>query len=116
MRRAFGLLLALTACATEAPQVTPPACPDDLPGACPSPAPRWTGQVDAIVAAKCTSCHQPGAQAPSPTFHTYTLAVAAAQRIEMQVYGCRMPLGTAPQLTTDERAAILGWVVCGMPE
>jgi len=32
-----------------------------------------------------------------------------------QVYSCRMPQPGAAPLTEAERAALLGWLVCGAP-
>ena len=94
------------------------ACPNDWPATCPDPNLRWTGQIDAIVVAKCAPCHN--AQGPNPDLQfsadAYDLVKAIAKSVGTQVYSCRMPAAGGVPLTATERAALLGWIVCGSPK
>ena len=109
MSRLSVLALALSACDGSATD-----CPDDLPESCPDPAPTWSGDVAPIVSRTCANCHDGAVQTPVLD----DLASVQANRGEVlsQIYGCVMPpVGSAYSLTDDERAALLGWLVCGAP-
>ena len=89
------------------------ACPDDLPSSCPSDAPGYAATIAPLLEARCVTCHTAGGQAPSKTFGTHAEVYAQRAGILNQVYGCRMPPAGVTALTDDERAALLGWLVCG---
>ena len=99
------------------PAERPASCPSDLPPACPTPAPSFSAEVSTIYRTKCEACHAPGGQEANKPFTT--LAQIHAEPLSTmlsQVYNCVMPLATAPELTTDERQALLGWLVCMEPD
>jgi uncharacterized membrane protein len=109
-------ILAVTslACGSSEP---PASCPRDLPASCPTPAPSFSGEVQAIFQAKCVPCHSPGGQEATKPYTS--LALIQRQPLSTmlaQVYNCAMPLATAPQLTAEERQALLGWLVCMRPD
>jgi uncharacterized membrane protein len=92
-------------------------CPNDLPMSCPSPAPSFAGEVNAIIQDRCATCHAPGQQSPTLPMQTYDqiLALALHRGMLNQVSTCRMPLAGGPPLTTDERQVLMAWLVCGAP-
>jgi hypothetical protein len=109
-----ALAAATLACGPDGP---PASCPRDLPMSCPMPAPSFSGQVHAIYQAKCQACHAPGGQEFNKPFTT--LAEIHAEPLSTmlsQVYNCVMPKAGAPPLTTEERQALLGWLVCMEPD
>jgi mono/diheme cytochrome c family protein len=92
------------------------SCPRDLPMSCPDPAPSFATEVHAIYEAKCQACHAPGGQEQNKPFTT--LAQIQAEPLSTmlsQLYNCVMPLAGSPALTTEERQALLGWLVCLEP-
>jgi hypothetical protein len=100
---------------SDAPQDTSPLCPDDVPQTCPSPIPSYKNDVAAIFTAHCTLCHSPtGVAGMSMT--TYADVDAQLSAIFDQVYMCEMPPIGYPPLTTQERLALLGWLVCHAPD
>jgi uncharacterized membrane protein len=88
-------------------------CPNDLPDTCPSPEPGYSADVASIVAERCATCHSPGGQAQSTLLTDYAEVYAKRTTVLTRVYACKMPPAGAPPLTSDERAALLGWLVCG---
>jgi uncharacterized membrane protein len=109
-----ALVVAAPACGPDEPSTS---CPRDLPMSCPMPAPSFSGQVRAIYQAKCQDCHTPGGMESTKPFTT--LAQIKAEPLSTmlgQVYNCVMPKAGAPQLTTDERQALLAWLVCEEPD
>lgn len=97
----------------------PVNCPEDLPPEddCPTTAPSYANEIAAIVAKKCTVCHQPGGRETVNQFDTYAKIVKNSNNIHMltQVYACRMPKSCGEPLTSSERQSLLKWLVCGAP-
>ncbi len=93
------------------------SCPNDEPAACPSPAPSFSGQVQAIFQTKCGACHAPGGVKADTPLLTYAQVSPAGTRTSIltRIERCEMPQAGAPQLTPAERAALLGWLVCHGP-
>lgn len=92
------------------------ACPQDLPQACPTPPPSFQADVHDIVTRRCGSCHTDGGvAAPSHDFSSYAAIYRQRSAVLNQVYACKMPLPDAGQPTAEERAQLLGWLVCGAP-
>jgi hypothetical protein len=91
------------------------SCPDDLPMACPSPAPSWDGGVEALIADKCGGCHKPGGLAFDKPFSDYADVYGYRGVMLDQVYSCYMPPPDAGQLDPSQRQELLGWFVCGAP-
>jgi len=69
--------------------------------------------VAPIVEARCLDCHSPGGKAESTPLSEYAQIFAIRTTVLTRVYGCKMPPEGAPELTDDERATLLGWLVCG---
>jgi hypothetical protein len=91
-------------------------CPQDLPAACPTPTPSFAGEVDPIIVRRCGGCHLDGGVAqPTRDFTTYDDIFRQRSPILNQVYSCNMPPPDAGQPTPEERAALLGWLVCKAP-
>ncbi|MGD0678356.1 MAG: hypothetical protein ABSC94_23345 [Polyangiaceae bacterium] len=101
------------------------SCPRDLPTACPNPVPSYASTIAPIVMARCSPCHFPGGvEAAQFDFSVYANIANADTAVVNQIYSCMMPptagvpslnIGPAPALTLDERADLLGWLVCGAP-
>ena len=116
----FAGFAAFSACGE--PESEPAAvvddCPDDLPTEldCPAAAPTYSAVVSRIVTERCGSCHFEGNPYSSQVFVDYEGTYAARRTMLTQVYGCNMPPPDAPQLTAEERGALLKWFVCGAPQ
>lgn len=110
MRPLFLGALVLVSCGSSGPP-----CPNDLPAACPSPTPSYSQQVAPIISAHCLKCHAPGGQEASKDFTTWSGVSFYRQPILTQFYSCRMPPEGEPRPTDQERALLLGWLVCGSP-
>jgi hypothetical protein len=130
-RAALGVGLcacALAACAVgspadpEADQVTsaanaPFVCPQQTPARCPAPEPSWSGQIEGIVASVCGQCHADGGVEQSAfDFSTYEYVFIDRGPIFSQVASCAMPPSDGGVMfPSDERAALLAWLVCNAP-
>ena len=109
-----ALAVTALACGPDGPSAS---CPRDLPMTCPMPAPSFAGQVHAIYQTRCQPCHTPGGLESKKPF--VTLAQIRAEPLSTmlgQVYNCVMPQAPSAPLTTDERQALLGWLVCEEPD
>jgi len=93
-------------------------CPDDLPTDvdCPEAVPRYSAVVSRIVTERCGGCHYQSNPFSSQVFVDYDSTYAARRTVLTQVYGCNMPPVEAPQLSAEERGALLKWFVCGAPQ
>jgi hypothetical protein len=91
----------------------PVDCPNDLPRTCPMPAPTWSGTVQSIVQIECASCHSAGGDAPTLLLDTYQRVFDHRVAVLDQTYACWMPPANGGMLSPTERAALLGWLVCG---
>jgi uncharacterized membrane protein len=110
----------LAACVADGPIGTPrPNCPSDLPSDtdCATASPVYD-DVAPIFAGRCSICHRAGGLETKFIFDTYAQIYVKATRTDVltQIYACRMPPSCAPNLTADERATMLKWLVCGAPE
>lgn len=92
------------------------SCPNDLPAACPTPAPGWQATVEPIVGERCQVCHQPGGLSAGFPMTTYQQVYSLRSPMLNQLYACRMPPAGATPPTAAERAALLAWLVCGAPD
>ena len=74
--------------------------------------------VAPIFAARCSVCHYPGGFETKYQFDTYAQIMSNMTNTHAltQIYSCRMPPSCAPNLTAEERATMLKWLVCGAPE
>jgi len=94
------------------------SCPNDLPTDvdCPAAAPQYSPVVSRIVTERCGGCHYQDNPFSSQVFVDYDGIYAARRSMLTQVYGCNMPPAEAPQLTVQERGALLKWFTCGAPQ
>ena len=92
-------------------------CTRQAPITCPTatPTPSFSGAVAGIVEQHCQMCHNPTGQEPKPLLTSYSQIFA--QRLEMlaQVQSCRMPPAGQPDLSADDAATLLTWLVCHAP-
>jgi hypothetical protein len=111
MRCALVLAIALAACSGENP-----ACPADEPASCPSPAPSYASQVGPLIDQYCAvGCHTAGGTASDRPLDSYATVFARRSGVLDQTYQCAMPPIGSPVPSEPDRAAILGWLVCGAP-
>ena len=110
MRAALVCAVVLAGCGSSGPP-----CANDLPATCPSPQPSYATDVAPIIQAHCLKCHAPGGQEASKDFTTYQHVFDQRLAILNQFYSCRMPPDGEPRPTSQERALLLGWLVCGSP-
>jgi uncharacterized membrane protein len=78
-------------------------------------APSYSGEVQAIISERCLGCHYQGNKNSEQVLDTYDAVHRSLTVVEKEVYGCDMPPAGEPQLTSDERQALLAWLVCGAP-
>jgi len=124
MRSELGALVLLVACApavacgggSSSGAGGAGDCPDEVPATCPVPPPTFGASVSPIFNAVCTNCHAPGQAASDQPLTSYAEISQRKDAIVLQIDSCRMPPAPTPPLTSDERAAILGWIVCGAPD
>lgn len=89
------------------------ACPNDLPKDCPSPEPLYTSNVAPVIESRCLPCHAAGGPAATTPLGDYADVYTRRTTVLTRVFACKMPPADAPALTADERATLLGWLVCG---
>lgn len=110
---ALTVAVALAGCSKPEPQ----ACPDDLPASCPSPAPTFSADVAPLIQSHCAGCHSADGEEPNPLLIDYDGVTgpmdSTARMVETQLVQCKMPPPDQPPLTSAERQAILGWIICG---
>jgi len=94
-----------------------PSCQNDLPTACPSPAPTFSADVAPLIQKYCAGCHSADGEEPKPLLVNYDSVTGSmdstARMVETQLVQCNMPPSDHPQLTSEERQTILGWIICG---
>ena len=118
VRASVLLTLALVACSphTDEPTVdAAPACPNDLPAACPTPIPSYKDDVAFVLEVHCNSCHGPGGTAADRPLLSYDDVYRQRSAVLNQIYNCHMPPVPERPLTTEQRAKVLGWLVCKAP-
>jgi hypothetical protein len=76
--------------------------------------PSYSKDVAPIISAHCLKCHS-GAGPGIGDFRTYLAVFGSKGAITNQFYSCRMPPDGEPRPTAEERALLLGWLVCGSP-
>ena len=108
VRALCAAALLLTACGGS------PDCPNDLPQSCPMPMPSYANDVAPIISAHCLKCHS-GAGPGKGDFRTYTGVFNSYPAMLTQFYSCRMPPEGEPRPSSQERALLLGWLVCNAP-
>ena len=110
------VLQGIVACSHSSPDPTPAStCPQDLPATCPSPPPSYKNDVADILDARCNRCHGSGGSAAEKPLTDYASVYRLRSGVLNQTYSCNMPPKDEKQLTTEQRAALLQWLVCGAP-
>jgi len=92
-----------------------PDCPNDLPPSCPSPMPSYKNDVAPIITNHCLKCHSPGGEEAQIDLTNYPNVFFQRQAVLTQSYSCNMPPDPEPRLDSQERALLLGWLVCHAP-
>jgi hypothetical protein len=111
MRIALVAAIALAACGTPEE-----SCPADEPATCPSPTPSYANQVGPLIDQYCAvGCHTAGGTAPDRPLDSYQTVFARRSAVLDQTNQCAMPPPGSPAPPEPDRAAILGWLVCGAP-
>jgi hypothetical protein len=107
-RAAIILLVLLGGCGPSAP-----ACPM-LDQTCPAAEPSYATDVAPIIQSKCTpGCHMPGGTEAIRDLTTYSKVFSQRTSVLSQVFDCLMPPAGSPDMTDQERAAVVAWLVCG---
>lgn len=91
------------------------SCPNDLPSACPTPIPSYKDDVAFVFEAHCNSCHGPGGTAADRPLLDYASVYRQRSSVLDQIYNCHMPPAPERPLTAEQRAKVLGWLVCRAP-
>lgn len=94
----------------------PADCPSDLPSMCGDPAPSYSGSVASIFDSECGACHRPGGMAADKPLDTYAHVYKIRTTVLNRLVRCIMPPACAPQPTSEQRHALLQWLVCGAPD
>jgi uncharacterized membrane protein len=92
------------------------SCPNDLPAQCPASVPGFSSEISPLINNRCLPCHAPGGQESVTPLTNYQEIFQQRVSVLNQVYHCNMPLPGNPQLTADERALLLNWLVCNSPD
>ncbi len=114
MRSAWRTILVAAGAAGCTGGATQSDCPSDLPMSCPAGAAGYQATIAPLIESRCMPCHGPGG-ASGHLLQTYQEVYDLRGVVLDQVYSCRMPQAGATPLTSTERAALLGWLVCGAP-
>jgi hypothetical protein len=99
------------ACSSSPPATTPTAQCPPLPS-CPTPMPTYA-DVTPLLQQECVPCHTSNTMGKDES--SYAAILGQTDALLAQVGECLMPPAGSPQLTSDQRALLLGWLVCGAP-
>jgi hypothetical protein len=106
------------AAACSGPPTGPDAasCPAETPSSCPSPAPRWSTDIQPLIARRCFPCHGPGGiEQPRYDYTTYQGVYVNRLDIQSRVNVCAMPPPDAGAPSAEERHRLLSWIICNAP-
>jgi hypothetical protein len=87
----------------------------NAPTSCSKPIPSYSAVIQPILQQNCVPCHGPTGSA-GYSEATYELVSKQVEPILSFVSSCMMPPSSYPPLTTDQRNALLDWLVCGAPD
>jgi hypothetical protein len=114
----FLLLVGAAGCSSasgyEDPADGGASCPNP-PNSCSKPIPSYGAVIEPILEQSCITCHGPKGIA-GYSEATYEQVHEQLEPILSQVSGCVMPPPPYPPLTTEQREALLDWLVCGAPD
>ena len=111
----IAALLGAFGCGPPAQSTGPDGGCVQPPESCPSSIPSYQSRIAAIVTSRCANCHVAGGSSASWQFTNYDQTFALRQETQSQVGSCLMPPANAEPLTTEDRTALLQWLVCGAP-
>ena len=96
---------------------TEPGCPNDLPDCGDDAAPSYSATIRPIVSTRCMPCHGDGGfAADKHNFSAYEgLDHERLSTLLHEVYHCAMPPPDADTISSEQRAALLKWIVCHTP-
>ena len=77
--------------------------------------PSYATDIEPIISNYCLTCHAPTGEAGDHPLQTYQNVFTLRGSVLDQVNLCKMPQAGYEQPTTDERVALLTWLVCGAP-
>ena len=83
---------------------------------CPADVPSYATMIHPILLSTCATCHYPASPYAESSLVTYEDVALVYGAALGQVSACLMPPPARPQLTDEQRAALLGWLACGAPE
>jgi mono/diheme cytochrome c family protein len=72
--------------------------------------------VGPVIESHCAVCHTPGGVSANWSLTNYDQLYTLRFEAQSELASCEMPPADAGQLTASERAALLGWLVCGAPQ
>ncbi len=107
-------LLALFALACS--QSSNATCSVDAPNECVASTLSYDGSIGTLLTERCSPCHAAGGVEATRLLTDYGHVSGERMSIASQLVSCAMPPAGAPQLSTDERNQILGWLSCGGPK
>jgi uncharacterized membrane protein len=92
-----------------------PACPNDLPSDadCTGTTPSYQADVASVISERCQICHGPGGVEAVLPLSTHAQLFGQRRTVLNQIFTCLMPPACAADLTGDERATVMKWLVCG---
>jgi len=99
------------ACGGGAP--APSSCPNDAPDTCPAGAATFAATVQPLLQSRCGACHVAGGVEAVRPMQTYDQVKKQTMDMFLSISACIMPPADQPQPTSEERQAIMGWIVCG---
>ncbi len=109
----FPLLAVFALACSQASDAT---CSVDAPNECVDPSLSYDGGIGALLTQRCSPCHAKGGVEATRLLTDYSHVSGTRMSIASQLASCAMPPAGAPQLSTDERNQILGWLSCGGPK
>ena len=83
------------------------------PTACPAPPPRYAADVAPILAKSCSPCHLPGGKEQNRLLTSYGEVFPQRGAVLSQLINCKMPPSDGPAVTPEDRAKVVGWLLCG---
>ena len=104
--------------ATAAPATITGACNEKLPDTCPAgPRPSYQNDVEPILSANCYGCHNGKTSSSQWPLDNYDDLVHWRTSLIRAMVECTMPTADAAEtLSAEQRATVIHWALCGMPQ
>lgn len=108
-------MVGVTSCSVPASPAAGPTCDAVAPDSCGDPSIRFA-DVQPLFENHCVGCHYGQLGGPWP-LKSYMDIADWSDVVRDDLVGCSMPPPDAgTTMTRDERAVILNWLRCGVPE